>query len=662
MNEGELIEFRLHGERRLAVVERPEGKKHWVVVDEQGRSVTIHPRQATYTVPGGPWRSSQIAGFRAAVTDLVDPDALELAWEMLVEEGTGATAVETLAELLYSAAGAEQCYAAHTLLVEDPVYFKAKGEHYEPRSEAQVEELRHQIEVTRQREEAARRFSERLVAAIDGQQQAWEPEERQRIESIERFALQGRESPNHGQAMELLAGLERNQDEAAAREVLIAIGHWERHENLALLRSDYPRSFPADQLELADRLIESAAVDREGRSDQTGLKVFAIDDHHTREIDDAVGIERLGSGAVRVWIHVADPARLIQLDDPLDLAARERATTLYLPTGMLSMFPFELAAGPMSLRAHEECESLAFGVDLDEEGAISDYRICRTLIRPAQRMTYEEVDEALAGEADGSGDLVELQRIATLRAGWRERQGAMVINTPEATVRVVDDEVEVTPCLSTPARSMVAEMMILAGEVAARYGMEHQLPLPYRGQPAPQIPQQELDSDLASPMRDYALRRFMSRTQTLTDPAPHAGLGLPAYVQATSPIRRYGDLLAHYQIKAQLAGEAPPLDQAALAGLLPQVGELARNASLVERQTRRYWILEYLRRNRDTVYPALLVRVLRPDLGLALLLLETLGVELTMTFKKMPPIGTRFDVTVAQVDPWSDTIRLQRAG
>lgn len=97
---------------------------------------------------------------------------------------------------------------------------------------------------------------------------------------------------------------------------------------------------------------------------------------------------------------------------------------------------------------------------------------------------------------------------------------------------------------------MVAEMMILAGEAIGFLGVIHHLPLPYRGQEAPQLPAQEaIDSLPEGPCRGFALRRCMTRSVIEGSPVRHASLALDAYVQFTSPIRRYSDIMAHFNLK-----------------------------------------------------------------------------------------------------------------
>jgi len=155
------------------------------------------------------------------------------------------------------------------------------------------------------------------------------------------------------------------------------------------------------------------------------------------------------------------------------------------------------------------------------------------------------------------------------------------------------------------------------------------------------------------------MRRCMPRSEMGITPARHAGLGLNTYTQVTSPIRRYSDLLAHFQIKAHLRGDDLPFTPETLQEMILTASNAAYEATLVERQTNRYWGLEYLRRNSDRIWQAILLRWLREDDRLGLILLEDLGLELAMRFTRGIALGDRLEVQVSQVDPRQDIIQFR---
>ncbi len=657
MEQGKLIEFRVQGERRLAVAERPEGKKDWIVIDAGGQSHKIRPQRVDYTVDGI-YEPSEIDSFLAEVEAYLDPSSLEIAWEMLIEDNDTATP-QQMAELLFSDQSPTTCYAAHYLLSQDKIYFKQKSDHYEPRSASQVAEIKHQLEVQAQKEQEKLEFITHLQQALAGDKIEWSESDRLRLESIEKVALETTNPPKVAQ--EILQEAGRKCDPQGAFQLLVDIGWWSKHENLFLRRSAYPTTFSKKVLDVVQPRLQSDPAESHNRLDLTHLKVCTIDDESTTEIDDGLSVEYLDNGTTKIWIHIADPTRIVDPGDELDLEARRRSTSLYLPTGMVPMFPSELATGPMSLVQGKVCSALSFGVILDDEGGIQEYEIHSSLIKPTYRLTYDDVDEMLQLGVQNEPEISDLAKISYLRRNWRKLQGSIQIKMPESIIKVKDDE-EVTIELidSSPSRQLVAEMMILAGQIGGRYGSEHNLPLPYRGQPQPELPsEEELLSLPAGPTRFCALRSCMPRSEMSMSPMRHACLGLESYVQVTSPIRRYTDLLSHFQIKAHLQGGELPFSREELQEIVYSVSSSSYEATLVERQTNRYWGLEYLRRNSECVWDVLVLRWLREDENLGLILIEDLGMELPHRFDRPVTLGERMEMQVTRADPQRDEVRLR---
>ncbi|MEM9805206.1 MAG: ribonuclease R family protein [Cyanobacteria bacterium P01_D01_bin.56] len=672
MEKGTLIEFKLQGSPRLGVADRPEGKKNWVVIDGNGQSHVLHPRQITYVVGRENYQPSDIANFLAKAELNIDPENLEVAWEFLQEAGES-TDPASLALLLFSEKSPVLCYAAYCLLSNDKVFFKRKGDRYEPRSVKQVDDVRHQ-----QAREAARklewegflsRSQQALATKKESQEDAtasmmqWENPDRSRLDLLERYATLGEDCSQKAAAQEILTALDYGKDAENAFQLLVDLGLWSPHENLALRRSQIPVHIPDEINAMVQQRIDNPPPDADiERLDLTHLKVYTIDDESTREIDDGLSLETLSDGRMRIWVHIADPTRWLLPGDAIDLEARRRCTTVYLPTGMIPMFPEALATGPMSLRQGELCCALSFGVVLNEMGAVEDYSIRTSLIKPTYRLTYDDVDEMLELGLKAEPELNAIAVYAKQRREWRKSQGAISINMPESSIKVTNEEITIDVLENSQSRQTVAEMMILAGEVAARYGEAHALAIPFRSQPEPELPS---DNELLQLpygwVRDSAIRRCMPRSEMGINPARHATLGLDYYSQVTSPIRRYTDLLAHFQLKAHLRGDTLPFSPAEMTELTQGVATAAYEAVTVERQTKRYWALEFLRRQGGQAWSAMLLRWLREHENLGLVMIEDLGLELAMRFETAPTLGERFEVKVVHANPRQDFIRLERA-
>ncbi|BAQ63072.1 exoribonuclease II [Geminocystis sp. NIES-3708] len=664
MEKGTLVEFRVNNDRRLAVVEKPEGKKDWIAIDEKGNLHKIRPQKVDYQIEGQSFKYTEIPKFKTEVEPYVDESNLEIAWELLVEDSTPVTPSE-LASLIFSEETPPVCYAAHILLSDDKMYFKKKGDIYEPRPITQVEEIKHQIEIETQRKQEKEGFIHKIHQALKGEDIHWEETELVKLNFIEKFALQPDNPPK--QAQEILESLGRQKTGDSALQLLIDLKLWSKHENIFLRRSSYPNYFTAQVSEVAhsilDQLYAGTIKDPNPRLDLTHQKVYTIDDESTEEIDDGLSVEQLDNGSLRYWIHIADPTRLINPDDTLDLEARKRSTSLYLPTGMIPMFPPELATGPMSLVQGQICPALSFAITLKDDGGVSDYEIHATLIKPTYRLTYHDVDEMLHLDIQAELQVKQLAEAAKKRAQWRKDNGSVMISMPEAIIKVKNDE-EVSIELLDPSfsRSLVAEMMILAGEVAGKYCQEHNIPVAFRSQPQPELPpEEELILLPAGPVRSSALRRCMPKSGTGLSAARHASLGLETYTQVTSPIRRYTDLLAHFQIKAHLRGDELPFHRDKMQEIIFEVMSTSSEAVLVERQTNRYWSLQYLQKHSNEIWHGLVLRWLREDDNLALILLEDLGLEFPHRFDRVPKLGEQIKLQVHFCDPQRDEIRFKEA-
>jgi exoribonuclease II len=661
VEKGTLVEFWHNGERRLAIADRPEGKKHWIAIDSRTQSHTLHPRDITYEVAGMSCKQpAEIEKFKNQVAPNIDPDSLEVAWEMLVEDGE-LVDPPTLADLLYSDRTPVLCYAAHVLLSDDKIYFKNKKEDkYEARSLAQVTELQHQATVKEQKEREQQGFIDRVQQQLAGTSVEWEDTDRQRLEVLEKYVLNPDVPPQ--KLGEYLTALNRSQTQQAVFSLLVELGWWSIHENIHLRRAQTPVHFSHQMQTVAHELLTNPPVDLDlaHRVDLTHHKVYTIDDESTQEIDDGLSLEILPDGREKLWIHIADPTRLLSPEDRFDLEARKRSVTIYLPTGMIPMFPPELATGPMSLRQGQKCCAISFGVILDPTGAVAEYEITTSTIEPTYRLTYEDVEEMLQLGIPGEREIETIAKASKLRTQWRLSQGSININMPESTVKVHEDEVSIELIEDNRARKLVAEMMILAGEVAAKYGQDNSIPLPYRGQPQPELPpEEELILIPVGPARSCAVRRCMPRSEMSTSPSRHAGLGLNTYSQVTSPIRRYTDLISHFQIKAHLRGDELPFTVERLQEIMLGLGTNIYEANMVERQTNRYWTLEYFNRSTDREWDAIFLRWLREDESLALILIEDLGIELAMKLTRWADLGERIQVQIALVDPRQDIIHLR---
>lgn len=526
---------------------------------EGGETIKVRPKDVALLHPG-PLQSLAVALQPPAG----DP---QTAWEILA--GTHTTLAE-LAELAYGAFTPATAWAAWQLAAE--------GTHFRWTSDGIAACTAEEVAAI----QAAR-------AANLAEKQAWEvflgrvkagkiaPEDNRYLRDIEDLAL-GRTTRSR-----VLRALGREESPENAHTTLLELGAWDETVNPHPVRAGVTMSPPA--IALPEGWDINGVLNEPGRLDLTHLPAYAIDDAGTDTPDDAISFEP-GPGLGRIWVHVADAAALIGADSPLDLEARNRGTSLYLPERQVPMLP-PATIPLLGLGLAEVSPALSFGFVVDEAGRLTDFTLAASRVR-VTRITYAEA-EGLLDQAPFC-QLLEACRMYEAR---RRDRGAVNIELPEVSVRVRNGDVTIRPLPLLRSRNLVENAMIMAGEAAAVLAQARGIAVPYATQEPPDTTAWSPAETLAEM---YALRRTMKRSQYRSIPAPHSGLGLTAYVQTTSPLRRYLDLVTHQQLRRSLAGEAP-LGQEEIIQRIGEVEPALAAARQAEQLSVRHWVLVYLLRH-----------------------------------------------------------------
>ncbi|HTX72002.1 MAG TPA: ribonuclease catalytic domain-containing protein [Rectinemataceae bacterium] len=369
-----------------------------------------------------------------------------------------------------------------------------------------------------------------------------------------------------------------------AHAFLLSVGRWSEYDNPHARRAGCPLWAP--KLPIGDGAGRATLPERR---DLSSLRAWAIDNAWSHDPDDAVGWD--GSS---VWVHVADPASVIIPGSDVDAEALSRGSTLYLPELTAPMLPDE-ALERFGLGLSDASPALSIRIGLDGGGAITAVEVVSSTLK-VERLSYAGADALL--DAGTVPELSALASIAELRAARRAAQGAVEIAIPEVRVHVErgvtgPGEILVEAIPHYRSSELVRELMLLAGEAVARWAFERSLPFPYYGQEAPGEGGGGSEGDSLS--AQFARRRLMRSGLSGPTPSAHRGLGLPFYAQATSPLRRYQDLLGHMQIRAHLEGrEALDADEVGRRCALAQAASAATRQA--ERASELHWTLAYLRR------------------------------------------------------------------
>jgi exoribonuclease II len=532
----------------------------------------------------------EVAGKRKA---LIDQVTIRDLWEVLNSEQQWVD-LETMTAFCFpDAPNGDHQSAVLRALFDDRLYFKFNPGRFFPNTEEQVERL------IAHREEAARRqriiekggdWLRRFIARAPGVLP--EPQDSgvaELLDVLKSCYLFEKESPDYSIARGVLerAGLDGGED---LFPVLCRIGVFREHENIELLRLRAPVEFSAEAQQAAGEMVGASppvAADTR-RVDLTGLNLFTIDGQSTLDFDDALSLEVSPSG-FRLGIHIADVAHYVRKGGAVDLEARTRGSSIYMADQKIPMLPAVLAEGLCSLRAGETRPAISTLVDLSPELDITGCRIVPSVVRVRRQLTYFDVNLS----ADQDPNVMRLRDIARKFRDVRLAGGAVHISVPEINIWLGESgEINLNRVnRESPGRMLVAEIMIMANWLMARLLAEHGVPAVFRSQPAPR--DRLYRGEEGTLFQHWMQRRLLSRFALGHAPEAHSGLGLNAYVTATSPIRKYFDLVTQRQVRA-IFGLEDPYTAEEIDGILAALETPMASVGRLQAGRQRYWLLKYL--------------------------------------------------------------------
>jgi exoribonuclease-2 len=643
--EGRIIEF-LDAEQLHVAYVRKQERDRLHVVDPRGRNLSVHGDRVVIVhrpAPEGEFPSiaRQISEKIAARQSEID---VELLWQSV--GGTHRELESTeLAELFFAEASPEAASAVFRALCEDNLFFKRKGAQFQPKTEEQVgTEL-----VRRQRERERKDFREhastiitRLLKKTGGALPEGSGKIIDRIQNWLRY----RTGDEVGTLLEEIAGAARARD--AAYEILLRAGKVDPSTDRFLVIAGIDSEFPAALKEAAAQLAPYTHV--AGRLDLQYLPAFTIDDEDTREVDDALTVTQQ-ENEITVGIHIADVSAFVRKGDQLDIEAAKRGATIYLPNTSVVMFPQRLSTNLASLNTGEPRPAYTVEVRFDEAGNRLGYRIALSTIGVARRWSYDEADRALAA---GDISLATLHRIAKQLHDSRAARGAITFRRPELKIRVHGSEIEVKAIdPNSPSRFIVSEMMILANGLSADFASVNALPVIYRIQEPREALAAE-ETPIIEALAFEKLRKTFKRSRLSLTPGLHSGLGLSAYTQASSPIRRYADLITQRQFTARLQGQEIPYGREELLRILAGAESAEQENRALEDRSTNYWLLEYLARYRKDERLAAIVIDAKGNIELKDYYLRA---KLAGVNKAQP--GMTVEVQIEAIDPARGEVRFR---
>lgn len=384
---------------------------------------------------------------------------------------------------------------------------------------------------------------------------------------------------------------------AAEGKVIEVLGHKNDPgvDILSIIRKyRLPEQFPAE-VEQEVREVSDTIQEEElkGRRDLRDLPIVTIDGADAKDLDDAVYVEKLSNGHYRLGVHIADVGYYVKQGSALDREAYLRGCSVYLVDRVIPMLPPKLSNGICSLNPHVDRLTMSCTMEFDEQGNRLNHDIFPSVIRSAQRMTYEDMRKIIVDEdseimeryAEHVDDFKTMNELAQILRDKRKARGAIDFNFGEAKI-IVDEDGKPTDIMKrerTDAEQLIEEFMLAANETVAEHFYWMKVPFLYRVHEDPtaeklttfaefitnfgyvlrgignrihprslQTLLDEIKGEKEETIISMMMLRSMKQARYDAESLGHFGLSAKFYSHFTSPIRRYPDLVIHRVIREVL--------------------------------------------------------------------------------------------------------------
>ena len=545
-------------------------------------------------------------------------------------------------------------------LVDGRLYFKRTKDSFYPRDSESIENLKRQNEVSKKKEAEIKICLDYIKEKVSTGQEIALPTEiinSNPIYNLCCFAAEAKhlDPIDRKDTLKFLNELKslvnipvENSPEKVTVSILKKLGVFNHNSHLIYFHNNLKDDFSKKSLREIDELKVnfSKVVDSNNkRKDLTNLECFTIDSESTLDMDDAISLEKTTTG-FSLGIHISDLDCIIPHNSSLDKDAKIKATSIYTPDYIFNMFPTDIANNLGSLVVGEIRPTLSILINVDREFNLLDHKILLSKIKVSKKYSYNEVETLIENEDPFFLNLYQIiaqheaQRIMKGATQAQKKVPEIILDqNGEPSLEIIDE--------SSFSRNMIAELMIIANKFFAEFARNNFIPAIFRCQDKGDE-SRNIHSDSMTFMPSYA-----SSTAK-----PHYALGLNAYLQATSPIRRYADLCNQRQIISFLTTKKPFYERKNLENVSKNLRAGLQIGMQVSKDTKRFWLLKYLEKTHK-IGDVLDAIVVRAEKNKVLVSLNQTSLTAILKTDKTFKLNQEIQVKLSQIDPICGSLKVE---